>query len=55
MTYHEIEQMRRAQRRNMALITVLCVGVFFVARATIPETASVPTGLGYDICTDRSC
>ena len=55
MTLREIERMRKAQRRDLAVIVLAGVVLILLVRATKPEPIPVPTGPGHEICMNGSC
>lgn len=55
MNPSELEQMRKAQRRDLAVIVLAGVVLIFLVRATEPEPIPVPTGPGNEICMNGSC
>lgn len=52
MNAQEFEDMKRAQRRDLAFIVAAAVVLFFLARATMPDPIQVETGPGWEVVKD---
>lgn len=55
MNLHELHQMRKAQRRDLAAIALAGAVLVLLAHLTQPDPLPVPTGAGFETCKPKEC